>query len=369
MATALADSFPVLFCIRAVLGFGMGFGLPSSMALLSETTPKADRVFVQTITAFAWAFGYMFMLTIGCLHDATLQQLSWRMMNLVAAVSPFVMLIAACLWLPESAVFLMSTGKRNTAREVLAKMKEMNKANLVVSDVVPNEEDADGALGFREQMKLIMQPCYFKPLVLFSLASFVMFLHIIGTYYAACEVMEDSHNFKKGTKLLLVQFASVPFYFIVPNLANRISRPKAATLTMIIGSGAAFIMGCTGRLHGLPSGLSTLATIVYFLGFLMSKAEEVLGVVVLYQAGVEIPPTRASATGGSMVASAGKLGSLMAPLVFEEFRSIFGLWTTFFYIVSVACAGTAFCIWRMSRTRDTKGATLEEVTPIMKHGA
>merc|ERR1719326_1552300 len=110
---------------------------------------------------------------------------------------------------------------------------------------------------------------------------------------------------------------------------------------MIIGSGAAFIMGCTGRVHDLPSGLNTLATIVYFLGFLISKLEEVLGVVVLYQAGVEIPPTRASATGGSLVASAGKLGSLMAPLVFEWLRSLFGAWNIFFYSVSVACAWAA----------------------------
>eukprot|EP00747_Dinoflagellata_sp_TGD_P222641 gnl/TRDRNA2_/TRDRNA2_94341_c0_seq1.p1 gnl/TRDRNA2_/TRDRNA2_94341_c0~~gnl/TRDRNA2_/TRDRNA2_94341_c0_seq1.p1 ORF type:complete len:389 (-),score=40.50 gnl/TRDRNA2_/TRDRNA2_94341_c0_seq1:222-1253(-) len=340
----------------------MGFGLPASLAMLSESSPKSSRIFVQSVIQSVWSIGYIGTLTFGFFDDASLQHMHWRIANVVVSIPGFVLLIASIVCLRESAVFLMSVGKQQEAREVLAEMRETNKAEADIGSVVPNEANAEDMLGSHEQLELLMRPRYIKPLIAASLTSFMLFLHLVGMMYVVCELGDDEHTWKKGTKMLLMQVISWPLYFVVPPITDRVSRQHALALTMILGCASSAIMARTGLLHDPPLVLN----ILYYFGFVLYRLEECLGCVVSFQYAAEMAPTRASATAVSIVAISGKFASVLAPILFEQTRLMFNAWSTYFVAISFGCLATVVLVVSIPMPAGGKEARRDasEATPL-----
>merc|ERR1719161_2329491 len=62
-----------------------------------------------------------------------------------------------------------------------------------------------------------------------------------------------------------------------------------------------------------------------------------IGFIALYQLAVEIYPTCASVTGGSIIIGWGRLGSLLTPIVFEMLNQGPDDWRWFMYLVAALC--------------------------------
>ena len=136
--SACAPSFGALCAAQVVAGIGMG-GAMVPFDLLAELSPPATRGAVVNVSAWFWAAGTMLViLSAWLVLDAPMATLSgdpawsvapWRL--LVLAVNMPVLLAAAALpWLPESPYWLVSQGRRGSARRVLARMAQLNGVSL-----------------------------------------------------------------------------------------------------------------------------------------------------------------------------------------------------------------------------------------------
>ena len=149
--SACAPSFGALCAAQVGAGIGMG-GAMVPFDLLAELSPPAIRGAVVNVSAWFWAAGTMLViLSAWLVLDAPLSLggepsgavAPWRL--LVLAVNLPVLLAAAALpWLPESPYWLVSQGRRASARRVLARMAELNGVplpSLVPSPPHPRHHD------------------------------------------------------------------------------------------------------------------------------------------------------------------------------------------------------------------------------------
>ena len=135
--SACAPSFGALCAAQVGAGIGMG-GAMVPFDLLAELSPPAIRGAVVNVSAWFWAAGTMLViLSAWLVLDAPLSLgrepsgavAPWRL--LVLAVNLPVLLAAAALpWLPESPYWLVSQGRRASARRVLVRMAELNGVPL-----------------------------------------------------------------------------------------------------------------------------------------------------------------------------------------------------------------------------------------------
>ena len=135
--SACAPSFGALCAAQVVAGIGMG-GAMVPFDLLAELSPPATRGAVVNVSAWFWAAGTMLVILSAWLvldapvalsGDPTWSVAPWRL--LVLAVNMPVLLAAAALpWLPESPYWLVSQGRRGSARRVLARMAQLNGVTL-----------------------------------------------------------------------------------------------------------------------------------------------------------------------------------------------------------------------------------------------
>eukprot|EP00747_Dinoflagellata_sp_TGD_P063285 gnl/TRDRNA2_/TRDRNA2_153384_c0_seq2.p1 gnl/TRDRNA2_/TRDRNA2_153384_c0~~gnl/TRDRNA2_/TRDRNA2_153384_c0_seq2.p1 ORF type:complete len:503 (+),score=56.63 gnl/TRDRNA2_/TRDRNA2_153384_c0_seq2:71-1510(+) len=357
LLSAAADNCALLLTTRAFLGLGIGLGIPPTIAMVSESTPKEKRMLMRGIQGFFAGIGALSILVVVCCDDSTLEHVKWKVIVVIATLPALILGICSFLWMPETAAFLISTGRKQEGLEVLRWMKKMNGAEVSCDNVVPRLE-AD-SLSFWQQVQIVLEPRYFNPLVIAAAASWVLHMHSSGCAYAASEVIDDDkHGMKKGMKLLTLHIVAIPFIYPTVRCANLLSRQKSMVLAACVGALASGTFAATGRIHHKDG----LVGAIYFLSGFLTIFEQCLGYTVLGQFAVEVPPTIASATGGALVTGAGKVGSLCAPLVFECLRSLTGEWNIYFYIT--AC-GFVLCTWLLSGMRmpnETKDAL--ETTPL-----
>ncbi|CAM9948989.1 unnamed protein product, partial [Discosporangium mesarthrocarpum] len=124
--TALAPSYLWLVLSRAMVGVGAG-GMEAPFDLLSELvpTPIRDRTLLRV--QVLWAVGTLFM---GMAAWAVLGHgWSWRILALVAAFPPFLLL--CCFgYVPESPRWLLANGRVKDAKVVLHRVASWNGVDI-----------------------------------------------------------------------------------------------------------------------------------------------------------------------------------------------------------------------------------------------
>ncbi|RBP11371.1 AAHS family 4-hydroxybenzoate transporter-like MFS transporter [Roseiarcus fermentans] len=120
LATAYADSYTGLIAIRFLAGIGLGGATPCFISLATEYAPRRRRATVASLIWAAFPLGGMLG---GFVNAVVIASLGWRAMFVIGGVLPLLVAAALLLWLPESARFLLATG-RDTAelRRIVARL-------------------------------------------------------------------------------------------------------------------------------------------------------------------------------------------------------------------------------------------------------
>lgn len=326
MARPLCRGYATLTVSRFLLGVSLGLVGPA-YALVSEIGPAAWRLTsVALVQAFEVA-GEVSMATLSFFDENTLESLHWHSMVLLVSFIPGMLMLP---FLIESPRWLAWVGRHPEAREALRAIAMGNgrrnaclefKAELSPAQTLPSG------------LRTIFGPRYMWSTLVLSFQRGCLDFAVLGSIHATGLLSpEAGAGLDTGAAGWLFHGALLPL---------------AVLLASVAGSAWPRIPGI-----GLAFAAMALCTAIFALGqdvgnhFLTGAALMALKIVpsvlllvhVTYTA--EIYPTCSRARGVSVVAIAGQLGALAAPLAYEAVTT-YSRPETFFYACSALHAACA----------------------------
>ncbi|EPQ06495.1 Solute carrier family 22 member 11 [Myotis brandtii] len=294
-----APNFLVYCGLRFLNAFGLAGIILTSTTLMVEWTTTRRRAVTMTILGCTYCTGQM---VLGGLAFALRD---WRALHL-ATSTPFFAIFLISLWLPESARWLIITGKPERALQELKKVaringhKEAKKALTIEVLMSSMEEEVASAKARQSLLDLFRVPVLrWRSCCLLV----VNFSHMIS-YYG---LVFDLQNLGRDIFLLQVLFGAVDFL------------GRAASNVLLRFFGRRVVLASAQAL----GGLSILANVLVppdWQGLRVAFAvlgKGCLGVCLtcfsVYKS--ELFPTSLRMTADGFLQSAGRLGAVVGPLI------------------------------------------------------
>ncbi|XP_037530833.1 solute carrier family 22 member 7-like [Nematolebias whitei] len=298
---AIASAFSTTYVMFAALRFFTGFCITGiviiSTVLSVEWVDIEHRKMVGVIDSLSWTFGNTAFAAIA--YFVT----DWRRL-IVCVSSPLILSIITWWWVPESARWLITSGKLEQAQMYLKKCAKMNRREESIqtlktetlSTIVVTEK-TDRTFSY---VDLIRTPKMRK----LALRTGILWFFIAITFYG---ISFNITGF--GLNIYLTQFTygliELPAKVFVYYVLDRIGRRRTET-------GALLLAGlCLGINIVIPKDLSVARTVVAVVGKGFSSAS--FATVVLYSS--ELYPTVVRQNGMGYNSSMARLGVAMAPLI------------------------------------------------------
>lgn len=327
-----------------LLGAGMGMGLTPSMALANETTPKASRPMLFGLRTAMFIAGCIAALSVILVDDRTLKTIHWRAALVSGVVPPLLLGIIAYFGLTESPLLLARQGRHGEAANVVRILFHQNgctpkiDSSLDVLEAGACSDSQQMAVSglprssWAEQLQIVFGPKYrFTTFILtFCMVSFNFVA--TGGSYAKPQVLRDTNaSISPGWQLLIAQINSFLWLPLAMYAARVLSYRDSLLLSYTLAFASLMVFAWTGALeerHGLQGFL------YYASQYLEPFGNSLMSIMLFYLAVDSYPPA-AAATGSGFCVGGGKLGSIIAPFVFEGLP---GSWTSFYYVMASMCA-------------------------------
>jgi len=351
VVTVGAGSFNTLFATRLGVGIAMGVGMSPSIAMMSETTPKRWRMAMAGAKGIIGISGFLFGNVSMYVSDPTLVHLRWRALFLYYSIPGVFLGIAALLFLPESPAFLAHKGHQKAAVRVLDSMRRLNcRADVPFELACPREDIEDrerqtdvqaGTLSMRSQLNVIfgrsLIGCTTAALIL-NLAINVIHYHQnygepqVFTSDAASLKLEPAAQLMVANSFGLIGFPMTVFSSMC------LSRRSGIVLAFAMVSALTFTFAST-----VTASTKTWYTETFFQ-FSMCLLRGIFSMTwnFVHQFSVEIYPVACSTTGGAAVIGVGRIGSCVAPLIFELVSATSGVMVASYYIMGCVSIAVAF---------------------------
>ncbi|XP_016075721.1 PREDICTED: solute carrier family 22 member 11 [Miniopterus natalensis] len=294
-----APNFLVYCVLRFVCAFGLAGIILTSTALMVEWTTTRRRAVTMTILGCAYCTGQMLLGGLAfALRD-------WRTLHL-AVSTPFFAIFLISWWLPESARWLIITGKADQALQELRKVARINghreaKKTLTMEALMSSvEEEAASAEARRSLLALFQVPTLRRRSCCLMV---VNFSHMIS-YYG---LVLDLQNLGSDIFLLQVLFGAVDFLGRATNncLLRFFGRRVVLASSQTIG-GLSILANML-----VPRDLRALRVTFAVLG------KGCFGVCLtcfsVYKS--EVFPTSLRVMADGFLQSVGRLGAVMGPLI------------------------------------------------------
>ena len=126
--SALAWDMYSMMVLRFITGFCLGAS-SCSFTLYAEFAPKADRGKLLVLQQSFWAFGTFFNALLAWL---VLETLDWRWYLFLSSL-PLIIIVYLAWKLPESVQYLVTTGRKDEAEEILQRAARVNKSPNVAN--------------------------------------------------------------------------------------------------------------------------------------------------------------------------------------------------------------------------------------------
>lgn len=354
--------YAIVLALRLCMGFGHGLGMPSSLALASETCPSEWRSFLTGLRAVLFALGAVAMnLTIAC-DDPTFHQLHWRALVGLTVPLPLIFLPLAIWLMPESPKLLAKLGRWDDAYQNLDILRRLNhrgaplgnlpsEATLIAADKrghynsTEETESRVHAMSLQQRLQIIFGKHIWLTTAVLMLGAVTFNGLIYGHGYAFPLIIkkiadEGGSGLKPAWQNVMHSTTSIPLNGLV------------AAGTAFFPNRSFFLMGCV---LGIISMLLLIATmgipekegivvVLYYIGVNLPTVAECAGFTAIYQLSVDLYPVNAAATSSGVVVTAGRLSAIVWPLLFE---AVGGLqqWHRYYYVLITMCAVTFPSVW------------------------
>ncbi|MEO5724774.1 MAG: sugar porter family MFS transporter, partial [Ilumatobacteraceae bacterium] len=350
---ALAGGYWSLIVGRFVMGVAVGAVSAAVPTYLGEMAPAQIRGRILALNQL--------LITIGLLASYIVNWVfagagDWRLMFWMAGI-PGVILVVACILLPESPVWLIAQGRSDEARRILDTVTVAGGADRVIarftaptSPSATDRESEPKHRGMRALMTHSVRPALFVGL---ALAALQQFSGINTILYYAPTIMEETGLSASNAIFysVFIGVINVAMTVVSTKLVDRLGR-RPLLLTSLAGMAAAIAL--LGAAFALD--LSPVITLVFMLLYIVSFAIG-MGPVFWVLLG-EIFPTSERAVGSSSGATVNWTANFVVSLVFLPLLQAVGEAATFWIFAAVCLVGIGFVAkW----VPETRGRHAEEI--------
>ncbi len=332
LAAVFAPSLQVLLILRFLTGMAVGGTLPVDYAMMAEFLPPRNRGRWLVWLEGFWAVGTLIVALTAWYASATGMAAPWRLIYAVAAI-PALIGIFLRVWVPESPMFLIRTGRADQARAVLNRVRRINGVQPLSADAAITAP-APGASG----------GLFAGPLARTTIAVMALWFLVSLSYYGVFvwlpgKLATDGFGFVRGYGfLVLLALAQLPGYALAAWGVERWGR--RATLQAFLLLSAAGCIGFVLATSTVPVALSLLVMSFALLGTWGA----------LYAFTPELFPTRLRGTGMGTAGAMARLGGIFAPsLLRSVIERDFALAIGVFAALLIVAAAVTLLIGRETR--------------------
>jgi len=372
----VSPSYALLSCVQLLSGCAMGLGLPASVAIVSETTPKPYRLFVAGLRSVFYTFGLMFGGVMLVLDDPYYQDLHWRLILVLASIPALVMFALSSLFLRESPTFLAKTGDHSRATEILVEMKQLNRerdVSISYAQEVPAsalEEAPSEQLSWMDRCKVIFSQRHCGTTVALILNSFALNLALYGHMYAfplIATVDSASSAVAPAWQSLVQSLIGSGVTFIALVLSIFMSRRSLFVLAWVLGIAGGISFAWSGKLQSR----NYFQEIIYLVSQNLPGNGSIFGFLVVYQLAVDAYPINVASTAAGIVMMSGKVGCMVSPFVFELSGDVdhFGNFYMLLAIMGILSLGLALTSMSFVPYEELVVAQTGEKTPLLSSRA
>ena len=230
---ALAWNWPALICFRVIGGLAIGGSSVVGPMYIAEIAPAAKRGRLVGMFQFNIVLGILLAYLSNYLVSRIgLGADEWRWKFGVAAL-PAVAFILALFGIPQSPRWLMKVGRREEARDALARLGDPD-VNRELKDIEATLGDASG------HSAPLFQRRFRKPVFLaVSIGMFNQLAGINAILYYLNDIFERAgfNKMSSGAQAVVIGFTNLVFTVIAMSLIDRLGRKKLL-LTGAVGTGA-----------------------------------------------------------------------------------------------------------------------------------
>ena len=348
---AFSPNYLTLLAARFLVGVAIGMDFPTAGAMISEFAPARDRGKLLSMWQLLWSLGALISPFVAILL-LPIGDEAWRWMLATGAV-PALFILAGRSQIPETPRWLLSQGRVDEAREVLAwaeQPTDLRETELPTGDLAGPESAPTST---RAAFAQLFSPRYWKITVLLSAVCFAgaygpLFLSTYSSFLA------KFYGFTSNVQALL--FGSVIWvFYLVGNVLNLFLTDRVGRKPLLIGGAVVItIVLIVASRIGIEEG-----NVALLFGVLVIAAVAHWGGVDqgIWQYPAEVFPTRFRATGRGFTTSFIRLSAFLAALLTPIMFASIGFSTTMLLLAVVESSVIVLGFF----LPEVKGQSLEEI--------
>ncbi|KQZ84303.1 hypothetical protein ASD56_09965 [Microbacterium sp. Root166] len=343
-ASALVGGLVALLVLRFFVGLGLGAELPVASTYVSEFAPARIRGRLIVILEAFWAVGWTAAALIGYFVIPTSDN-GWRWAFALGAV-PAAYALFVRWGLPESARWLERRGRHEEAGAVVRTFEE--SAGDAVSAVAVTAADTPPAASSTIASRLAV--LWSREFRVRTACLWLVWFCVNFSYYGAF-IWIPSILVSQGYDLvrsfgftLIITLAQLPGYATAAWLIEVWGRRLTLSVFLVGSALSAVVFGTAGSEVGVIA--AGMALSFFNLGAWGA----------LYAVTPEMYPTSLRATGSGWAAGAGRIASIIAPLMVPVLLALGGA-PTLFVVFAVFFVVAAVAVWGLV---DRRGMALDD---------
>jgi len=323
-AIAVAPNLLLLVLFLFGMGLALGADYPTAHMVISESIPSRSRGRL-VIGAFGFqALGAMTGVAVGLVVLSELPDLSaWRWMYAVA-ILPATLVAFARFSVPESANWLMATGKRDHAESALMRLLRRDPPYPVSPELrTAIESHTIGGSGFRELFAprnrratlFASLPWFLQDLGTYGIGIFTPTIlattlgHSVVNSGSVAQIVHGTMDAARGTAvidlLLIVGIAAAVL------LSDKVGRIRLQIIGFIGCAAGLFLAALSSAFDG------TTQLVLIFAGFMLFNFMTNMGPnAQTYLIAGEVFPTHLRGRGAGFAASVAKIGAVVTAFLF-----------------------------------------------------
>jgi sugar porter (SP) family MFS transporter len=348
LLAAMTPSYPVLLVARVIIGLAVGSASMIVPLYIGEVVPPRFRGGFVSFNQLAITSGIL----VSYLVDYGLSSSqNWRLMFGLAAI-PAILLFAGMLFQQESPHWLITKGREDEARAVLARVRETGEIDAEIAEV---REVSQRQSGVRELLAPKIRPLLMVGVLL---AVFQQITGINTIIYYAPSLLQGA-GFGNSAALLanVVNGAiNVIMTIVAVWLLDRVGR-RPLLLTGTAGMAIGMIVAALSFLEG--SHLTGSLAIVAVIGLFFYTGSFALGLgPVFWLLIAEIYPLKIRGAAMSVATMANWGANFVVTISFLTLLNAVGGAGTFFLFGCLTLVALTY-FWR--KVPETKGRSLQEI--------
>jgi SP family galactose:H+ symporter-like MFS transporter len=361
LVSALAPSAAVLVAGRVIGGIGVGLASSAAPVYISEMAPARVRGALLTLFQLAVTTGLLLAFLV---DFALAASEAWRWMLGLSAI-PAVLLAAGMIFVPPSPRWLMTQGREEEARAVLAELRHEELDGDLELELAEIRSAADAPqASWRELLRPVVRAAL---VVGVGLALLQQLTGINAVLYYAPTIFQNA-GFTSSTSAILASaglgVVNVLMTVVAIAVIDRFGRRVlllAGSVGMVAGLfalGLVFAIGTSSS--DLTSGLAVASTAVYLAAFAIS-----LGPIV-WVLNAEIYPLSVRGRASGVASLAHWAANFVVVLTFLPLLDLIGDAAMYWVYAGIALAGILF-IWTL--VPETRGRSLENIEAVWRERA